>query len=246
MDRSTPRAGSTWRLATWCLEPVTNSRRPPMVDPAALQGHPLFAHAARPAIGQLAGRAVPKFWRARQVLFQRGDPAIGLILVLEGRGGSPSRRGRPAPGAPHRRARRHARRSTVVRWWPDAGDRDRGGAPRRPDCPGSAPSRHAARRPPRAADPAERRDAARGRSPRARRPPQSDPEPRHAPGPVRRRTRHRPRGAGSGTRCSGPGRSAGVPRSGPLRGSKPGRAASTGGRAGVEPRVPVAPAEGTV
>jgi CRP-like cAMP-binding protein len=56
-----------------------------MVDPSTLRRHPLLADAATPVIDLLARRALAKRWNARQVIFRRGDPPYGLVLILEGR-----------------------------------------------------------------------------------------------------------------------------------------------------------------
>jgi CRP-like cAMP-binding protein len=56
-----------------------------MLDPASLRHHPLLADASAAALSLLAAQALPMQWRARQALFRRGDPPIGLILVLSGR-----------------------------------------------------------------------------------------------------------------------------------------------------------------
>lgn len=56
-----------------------------MIDPALLRQHPLLATLAPPTMSLLAERAIPMRWRARQLLFRRGDSPIGLILVTSGR-----------------------------------------------------------------------------------------------------------------------------------------------------------------
>ncbi|MES2525068.1 MAG: Crp/Fnr family transcriptional regulator [Gemmatimonadota bacterium] len=52
---------------------------------AQLRRHPLLADFTPNALALLADQAVLRTWRSRQTLFRRGDPAVGLILLLEGR-----------------------------------------------------------------------------------------------------------------------------------------------------------------
>ncbi len=56
-----------------------------MLDTHALQRHPLLIDAAPQTLALLSSRAARKEWRPRQVLFRRGQPPVGLILVLDGR-----------------------------------------------------------------------------------------------------------------------------------------------------------------
>lgn len=56
-----------------------------MVDPLLIRSHPLFLNATPAALNVIAPSATQRSWRARQVLFRRGERAVGLILILGGR-----------------------------------------------------------------------------------------------------------------------------------------------------------------
>lgn len=56
-----------------------------MLDLTLLRRHPMLTEASDTAIDLIGRHGVLRRWTARQVIFRRGDPAYGIVLLLSGR-----------------------------------------------------------------------------------------------------------------------------------------------------------------